>query len=566
MAILPKLYDQPEKIILDLYHNAKKLTPEEAKRVKTADVESFLIKKLETAREKAKAILRAKISNPLRYYCPSGIQEEYIKTVGTSHLSECNGSDTPVVGYFAANGTGKTETTLHIILNIISGIQNEYFNYPMFRSFPYPKLCWYVSTSSGIKDVVVPELMRLLKGRTGYEFKKDGKPTYSRVVFDNGWQIIFKTFDQNIEQFESASCGIIAIDEPAQEYIWKACKSRRRMGCLMLLPLTPLYAPPYLRDEVTSMISANQPGYFMITADVYSACKKRGVRGYLKPNVIDDMVSSYSEDEKLARAYGKFMFFFGKVYSGFTDRLHVVDPLDYPLKRDYIYKHIVDPHDSRDNAEVWVAITPEGRYIFFDETPDEIGNFWEMKNPVTIPSDVKRVKQKEEKIEIEHGVGLKHIKRIMDRHFGNQKSKGRVGDKTTTLIEDYKKAGLNFIESYKAPSSEKEIHYGHNKVREALKILPDGKPGIVIWHNCKHLISGINHYIYKRNVSDGDDRSGEVVDKFKDFADVLRYAVCDTSKTINYEEVEKRDEEIKQYVQKRQYDNYYNKPLIEHLF
>lgn len=518
------------------------------------ELEKIRQKACARARKAITSIMEAADANPLKYFCPSGKQEEYIKAVGYAADKDHNGSRTPIVAFFGGNGSGKTQTTVQILCNIILGPQNGWFDYPMFRNFPFPKKIWYVSESDAIKAVVVPEMKRVLKQhiKSGFcKFHKDGKAIEARVTFKNGFELIFKTYEQEAKQFESDTVGLIISDEPAPENIWRACKSRRRRGCLMLVPMTPLYAPPYLQDEIESQVTQEIPGYSLIQADIYSACKIRGTRGYLEYEDIEGMIKNYSAEEMLTRVEGKPGFYFGTVYSEFNDNIHVVKPDEFPLKKDYIYKHIVDPHEGRGNAEIWLALTPEGRIIIFAESPnfdfEKETPFWKLKEPSTVEMNVERIKQKEELLELTYHIDLSNIKRIIDKRFSNKIGKSVIGEKVTTLNEDYRKLKLIFQNSYTvANGTEKELHYGHNKVRQALKYMPDGKPGLVIYDNCRHTINGFKKYIYKRNVSHGtDDRSGEVVEMFKDFPDVIRYGVCDNRPVTNFEDLTKRYENMK---------------------
>jgi len=81
-----------------------------------------------------------------------------------------------------------------------------------------------------------------------------------------------------------------------------------------------------------------------------------------------------------------------------------------------------------------------------------------------------------------------------------------------------------------------ELAYGHSMVMKALDLLEDGKPGLVVWDTCYHTKNGMEHYLRKRlnkasdsNVAVGDSK---IIDKYKDFNDLLRYLCCDNvSKT-----------------------------------
>ena len=472
------------------------------------------------------------VADPLRFYCPNGAQERYINAVAKS----IEQTKIPVVLCTFANGVGKTTTTEHILLNFIYGPQNGWFDYPLFKDFPFPKTIWYVSTADALKETVQPMLEELISAdiivERDYVDAKDGKTYISRMTFPGGWQISFKTFDQAASKFESANVGIIVLDEPAPESLWKAVKSRRRMGCIALLPMTPLDCPPYIFDEIAKAARQKQKGYTHLEASVYEACKKRGVRGHLDAEIVDDMVADYDPDEVQARAYGKPMYFSRLIYYELTQHLHCVEPLEYQIPSHSQILQIVDPHDSRPSAAIWIALTVNNRFIIFDEYPvDKSCHYWEMKKGLTPEQEVASWIEIEKQHQKEQLYPENtEIIRILDKHFGWQ-TRGK-----RTFAEQFLTAGrklgktFNFISSYKAPSDTKEVEFGHREVRKAIKSLEDEKPGVVVWKSCYHTWQGLTHYVRRKITGKtADDKAGAdgiIVEKYKDFPDLLRYGVC----------------------------------------
>jgi len=476
--------------------------------------------------------MKGVVTSPLKFFCPNGAQERYINTV-----AECT-EDTkiPVILCTFANGVGKTTSSLHILFNFIFGPQSGWFDYPVFHNFKFPKTVWYISTASALIETVQPMIEKLVcpefcKDRA-YQVNKDGRTIISRMRFKNGWQIFFKTFDQAQQKFESANVGLVVIDEPAPEEIWKAVKSRRRKGCITLLPMTPLDCPPYILDEIYKAVNEGRKGYYHLEASVYDACKKRGIRGHLEPDIVDDMVAGYDEDEKEARAYGKFMYFSRVIYRELDPKIHFVDPEDWPIPLHSQILQIVDPHDSRPCAGIWLAKAPNGRLIIFDEYPVEKDrNYWEFKTGFEIEYEVKiwidiEIRQKLNEIY----TLIAPIIRILDRHFGWQ-TRGKK-----TFAQLFKEAGEKlhksfvFIGSYIAPDNETEIEFGHKVVRKLLKPMEDGQPGLLIWNTCFHTMNGLTHYIREKMkgvaAETKPEADGRIVEKYKDFPDLVRYAAC----------------------------------------
>ena len=476
---------------------------------------------IDAPKDTLKSIATASILDPLKYYCPNGAQEQFINTVALSYQD----SKIPVVLFTAANGVGKTTITIHTLLNMVYGVRNGWFDQGIFKDFPYPKVIWYCSSVETIKNTVIPEFDRLV-AEGSVEMLKDGKPHVSRMRFGSGWMVVFKTYDQDPSTYESANVGVIVADEPMPEPLWRAVKSRRRMGAVTLLPMTPLYTPPYILDEVKRAVDRGDKGYYHLKATVYDACRSRGKRGHLDSEIVDAMVKSYDPEERQARAFGEFTYFSGLIYPSINRDVHFVEPEDYPIPGYSRIFHVVDPHDSRMSACIWAALTPTGRYIIFSEYPNNTTQpYWDMKRPYSIEKEV------EQWLEIEKvNPDWKVDNRIMDRTFGWQTR----GQRTLSdiYLQEGKKHGVSlaFSPSYKGGRAEGEIQMGHKLVRKQLEPMKDGKPGLVIYNNCYHVWNGLTHYVRKheQSKSSGDRGAGEgkIVEKYKDFPDVVRYLVC----------------------------------------
>ena len=479
-------------------------------------------------KKELKKVVKASIAAPLKWHCPNGAQEEYIKTIADS----TRWTRIPVILSTFANGVGKSTESVSTLLNIIYKPQNGWYDFPIFHNFPFPRKIWYCSTAEAIKDTIMPMIKKYALPGT-FTYTKEGKSHVSKVIFEtenNGkWELSFKTFDQETKAFESDTVGIIIADEPMPEDLWKAVKSRRRLGCILMLPMTPLYCPPYVMDEVQNNSQSDRSGYMHLMADIYEACRVRGKRGHLEPDIIDDMVKNYDADEKDARAFGKFMYFAGTIYSTMKRETHFVNPEEYPIPEGSTIINGIDPHDGRPSAIGWCALTPanekgERRYIFFDELPNFEGRaFWDLDKPMTVRNEANMIKFKEK----QHPFSTDS--RVMDKHFGWQTRGGN------TIALQFSAQKLVYASSYSAPKGDPEVQFGHNQVLEALKPLSDGKPGLVIWNTCEHTWRGMSHYIRKRRTGktaeDYASADGKIVEKFKDYPDMVRYIICHHTKT-----------------------------------
>jgi hypothetical protein len=242
------------------------------------------------------------------------------------------------------------------------------------------------------------------------------------------------------------------------------------------------------------------------------------------------------------------MYFSERIYGNFREDINIVRsdqvPVDY--EKDFILQ-AVDPHDGRESASVWFALKESGRVVAFMESPtDSRRPFWEMKRQINIPEEVRNW------YSLEVGNGVKVGRRVVDKRFGFQKRGG------TNLSNLYYDAGkelgfpIVFLPSYKNESDIGEIAYGHKIVRSYLEKMEDGFGKLVIWDTCYHLINGIKHYVRKRaktatELNRANDE-GKIIEKYKDFPDVLRYALVELS---NYsyviEQRKKRPQRVLRY-------------------
>jgi len=486
--------------------------------------------------DERETFIAASLANPLEYFVPNGAQEKFINAVGHS-LDEVK---LPVILSSFGNGVGKTKASVQIIGHLVKGPQSGWFDLPLFHNWKYPKKIWYCSTAENIKDNVVPMFREIFKDgifEEDYEEFKDGKPWVARLIIDD-WEIQFKTFDQDDSTYESSTVGLVVADEPMPESKWKAVKSRRRMGCVIILPMTPLYCPPYIVDEIQRAAEEGKKGYIHIKADVYSSCKRRGIRGHRDPDILDEEVAGYDEEERQARVYGEFMYFSGRIYPTISRERNVRDEDQIPVSEHAIILMTVDPHDSRLCAVGWYAINPDGRHICIAEAPlDQSKPYWEMKRgAIRLKDEVLEWKKIEDELMEKLGRKSQTVYRIMDRHYGWQTRVTKTGV-TTTLAEILSKIGalpevkmpLYFLESYSSHTKEGEIQVGHKLIREKNHELEDGESGLIYRPHCYHHLKGATHYMRKRMTGKlADDKaagSGKIVEKFKDFPDTDRMAV-----------------------------------------
>lgn len=191
-----------------------------------------------------KQLIAYKSISEYQFYSPNGVAQKFIRMIGENKFF--------INLFIAANGVGKTAVLCNIIANICFKPNLPWFDYPLYRQFPYVPKGRIISDTTTVTKTIVPELKKWLpKGR--YKANKADKhyesvwntfdPTKSKFEFD------IMTYEQDVRQFESATLGFAIFDEPVPEPVWKATISRMRRGGIIITCFTPLMGSAYFYDN-----------------------------------------------------------------------------------------------------------------------------------------------------------------------------------------------------------------------------------------------------------------------------------------------------------------------------
>ncbi len=313
------------------------------------------------ARDVVKQEIRRFEDQKYRYFTPNGKGEEFIRKVGEGKNF--------IILFSAANGVGKTATSANIVAHIIWGkdSENKYFDFPLFKEWPYPMRGRIVSDPTNIEKNLIPTLKEWFPAKR-YKTSKAGKHFDSYWKSDNGWEFDIMSYEQDAKEFESATLGWAWFDEPPTEAIFKATVARMRKGGIIFISETPLYAA-WLYDHIianpdTELAAKGQRVY--IEADVEDACKQHGIRGHLEHEHIERMIAEYTEDEKQARVHGKFQHLIGLRFKQFSRLIHVVRPFNITYN-DYTVYEALDPHDRTPDTVNWIAVDRKRHKFVIDE-------------------------------------------------------------------------------------------------------------------------------------------------------------------------------------------------------
>lgn len=433
------------------------------------------------------------------FYQPNEAVNAILKSIGTtSNL---------VYVLSAANGIGKTAFLANLAENIIFGPQNKFFDYPIFRNWPFPKRIRIVSEPSQVKESgPVPSEIAKWWPKGKYTASKAGHPYPSEYKVGD-WILEVMTYEQDQRQHEGANLGCVLFNEPPPRHLWTPNISRLRAGGLAVVGMTPLTEAGWFFDEVVPRHMD-----FVFYADVESACKQHGIRGHLEHAHIEKLISEYSEEEREARIGGKAMYLKGLIFKTFYPNVHVLKEEIKPPYGAPVW-NVVDPHSDKPFASIWAFPDARGDLYIFDEWPNE--DFYKMHNCQLTIQDYKRIFGDKES-------GLYVHKRIIDRHFADTAS----SINKRTLRQELQAIGLNYLPSYKA---EEEVDTGIEKVRRYLAydtskpLTSINQPKLFISPKCKNTIASLSKW-------SRDPDNGKVKDEYKDFCDVVRYLAMEEPK------------------------------------
>lgn len=292
-----------------------------------------------------------------RFFEPTGKGEEFANAVGSG--------DYFISLLSAANGIGKTTLAVNMLAHLFWPMGNEYFQQPMWLKWPYLKKGRIVSDPTTIKEALIPEIKKWFPaGR--YTTEKCGRAYEYHWTTDTGFEFDVMTFEQDVKEFESANLGWVWLDEPPPESIYKACISRLRRGGMLWMTFTPLTGSAWVYDTIIANKDNEEGARFWMEADVWSAVKGIGVRGFLEKKNVDRMIAQYSPEDMQARVKGKFQHLSGLIFKQFDRKIHVIRPFQVTMK-DFCVIELLDPHPRNPDALMWLAVDRKGTKYVIDE-------------------------------------------------------------------------------------------------------------------------------------------------------------------------------------------------------
>ena len=467
----------------------------------------------------------------------------------------------------SGNGAGKTAFLINVIANLVWKNINIYrkvidmdtmevypgfFDYPLFNSWPktWPKKIWYVSNSVALDDIYT-EFSTWIPPAF-YIPKKMGYTYYAQIDFRlSDWILFFKTIDQDPKVYETANVGVIIFDEPPPYEIYRRCIRRLRKGGIIIIGATPLFGSAFLSDEIKDKATQESDKFYQQVSIFENCIESAGFwdlgrfgvhpKGNLFYRDVKIIIDNLDIDEKQASIFGVHQHLIGKVYKTYRQDVHFTPAPKVREPKDYSYQFILDPHDRKPAAAMWIRINRWNRKAVIREWPSVEDScyqgrmFHEIKS--ADPYDISDFVRFFVEIFKELKIPAHKVQGIIDPNFGVSpiRRTGRL------VYEEYQ---IEFRKQGYPIAFIIDVHdglaIGHKAVKGFLKVGTSGFPGLMIDSRCKNTDWSFRHYSY-------DDWEGKTADKRglkedvkeigKDYCDLVRYA-CMTP--INYVFPEKK--------------------------
>ena len=412
--------------------------------------------------------------NAAERYIPNGKSAEFIRTVGDNKSF--------VNLFIAANGVGKSASGANIVTNICFGPQNNWFNQGLYKEFPYLKRGRIISDPTTIKEKIIPELKKWFPSNRfteHYTTEKQGKFWEAKWTTDTGFEFDIMSNEQDSKEFESTDLGWCWFDEPSRKDIYLATVARMRMGGIIFWTMTPLAYSAWIEEDLYNKRDGINVEY--IEADVEDNCKEHGVRGILEHQNIERMIAQYPEDEREARAHGKFGHLLGKIIKSFNRKIHVIRPFEMKFD-EYCWYQALDTHPRVDDHSMWMAMNKDGQKFI-------VAEYVGKGTASQLAAEFKRIEG-----------GMRMERRLIDPSAFNKDERG----------EEQSFADKLYAQGFSFEAGSKDLANGIRRMQEAFNYTMVGndlvkKPEVFIFDTCPIAIRQIESYVWVKNLGRSAD-------------------------------------------------------------
>lgn len=479
---------------------------------------------------------------------------DFIPNIAQDRATKCYRKPNPRTNNYpkymiftGGNGVGKTCSMAMLIVGVSLGnkyLNHKYYNYQYFDDcekirLERPLAVRIICDKSDVEENgSVYQQIRKWIPHAKWSGKTDGHYTTIKIVHpekDKGYKttvIDIKTHNMDEVSFSGSDCDLIIFNEPLKSKVkFQECVGRLRLGGRMALFLTPLKGVAYLHKMIHD--PRNRHRLYHAKGAIWDNCKDiEGTRGVLSKEDIEDLKAGWRDDPATlkAREFGEFIFLEGAVFVKYNSEVHVEEPEDFIDLR-WNMVQIVDPHGSKSDVSVWMALDPLNTWRIVAEYPtepwDELGN--SDKTIEMFGYDFKL---------IESGrVGkFKYLRGMpkVSKRIGDPNAFGTPQKHNKKTIQWQYKQDTGFFYNTNVDNS---IELRHDKIKKLIQYDTERElgasnfPRLLIWSTCYNVQRAFINYCL------GDN--GKPLEDWKDWIDAIGYGVT----TVDCWEYQKPDSE-----------------------
>lgn len=371
-----------------------------------------------------------------------------------------------------------------------------------YRQVPIPnfgRVCT-IDLTNYLERIIIPEYKKwipldFLKGGSwDIAYKKEPRILY----LNNGSTIEFMSYDQDLEKFGGSSRHWVHEDEecPSDRH-WENMMRLVDTDGSCWLTMTPLKGMTWVYSDIYEA-KPDHPSIWSIVVDIMD-------NPHLSKKAIDEILSTFPEDELDARKHGRFIKLSGLVYRVFQRATHVLPFRPPPVHWPRIIG--IDPHPRKATAVIWITLDENGNHYVYDELKDD-----KLDRISAVANEIKR-REGRDRVRV----------RVID-------SSANTNDPVhgINVRREFERHGIRCM------VATKDVHPGLDYVRELLTPKPmygdenNLKPRLYIMDNCVHTIREIEHYVYDEYRGPNPDHVDVKplpMKKNDDLMDAMRYAL-----------------------------------------
>lgn len=365
--------------------------------------------------------------------------------------------------YIGGNRSGKT----------VGGINEDIWwlmgNHPYKRT-PDPPIHGRiigVDFENGIERILKPNMKRWLppSALKNGSWEDSYHATTRTLTLNNGSQVEFMSYVQDVAKFAGTSRHFIHFDEEPPKSIYTENKARTvDVGGSMWFTMTPVDGMTWVYDDIFI------PGTEGIDESIEVIEVDMLENPYISKVEVADFLDGLDPLERQARGAGKFVQLGGLVFKNFGP-IHVVDSVDPRSLHGLRWFASMDHGLNNPTSWHWHAVYPNGSVLTFMEHY-EAG--W------TVSQHASRI----------HLINAE-LGRVPNYYVGDPAIKQRNAETGHSIQVAYQQQGIPIIRA------NNEVRAGIDKMNAYLHTDDEGMPTWRITNNCPNLIKQMRRYRWK---------------------------------------------------------------------